>query len=108
MSIPLIHKPEDRCPYPDGTKVVYWHYSDDGPSAHAHPDGTLYQGIVETIKEAKRLPLTWVEAKPGDRVIQVLTTDGKPSGAYDPFMLAPVAPNEPQRWFAEGVDPRTL
>lgn len=108
MAIPIIATPSDRCPYPDGTKLTYWHFAEVGPVAHTRPDGSLYHGVAVTIAKEQVLPLSWHKAKPGERAIQILKPDGTPSGEYDAFMLAPVGKDEPQRWYAEGVDPRTL
>lgn len=99
----IVLKPEDRCPYAEGTNVVYWHWAD--PKQAPIP---YYRGVVETLTEktiadvARNLP----DAQVGEKVIRIEQEDGKPCPiTYDPIMVAPVMKNEPQRWYAEGTEP---
>lgn len=97
----MIEKPEDRCPYPDGTKLTYWVWN-RGLASEAYG----MKGIVETITAESLQPNHWGEkAAPGERVIRMLNPDGTPSSDYDRFTVAPVLPGEPQRWFPIGITP---
>jgi hypothetical protein len=99
----IVGKPEDRCPYPAGTRVVYWHW----PTVNG-PGIPVYRGVVEAITEetVKESHPGLPDPEIGELVIRIDREEDKPIPiAYDQFLVAPVVANEPQRWYAEGDDP---
>jgi hypothetical protein len=98
-----IAKPEDRCPYSDGTKVTYWHWAGPGFPPKPILEGTVVTVTAEDIETCAQF--FWGSIKTGDRAVKYFDPAYPNAFMLDPFMEAPVQPGEPQRWYKDGEKP---
>lgn len=97
----MIETPQDRCPYPDGTKLCYWIWRDGKATLAAGVNGTVETITAESVQPSHM----GAKAAVGERVIRLSNPDGTPSSEYDRFTVAPVLDGEPLRWFPLDTDP---
>jgi hypothetical protein len=100
-----ITAPEERCPYPVGSKLTYWHWFQPTQARV-----TAQRGLVEVISETSVHPETSLFAKApiGETVIRLYQEDGVSlSAKYERFLFQPIAPGEPKRWYLASENPNT-
>lgn len=110
--IPRIAKTSDRLPFPPGTPVVYWQVL--SPTEAVKPadpfhGGSEIRGITQILTADDAATLTDMggvhAAKEGDEVIVFLDGAGAKTNVYEQIHHIDPMEDEPQRWFAVGVDP---
>ena len=102
----LIHVPGDRCPYPEGTDVFYWHLSPDGAWVKIESRHVPWRGRVGVITASTPVPYYQRPAPVGEKVIFIVTPAGALSGEYERFLDHAIEPNEQQRWFSANEQPK--
>lgn len=111
--IPRISKTLDRQPYPiDGkTILVYWQILDANTAViPLDPSGNpAYRGIAQILSEDDAANMRDLggmrSAMAGEEVIALVDVNGNKTGQYEQIHHIDPMDNEPQRWFAFGVDP---
>lgn len=101
----FLESPDQRCPYPDGTDVFYWTYSNTGQPVKVESKWVPWRGRVGTITDSTPVPRSQKPAPVGERVIFILTATGELSGDYERFTTHPLAPEERQQWFSVSDPP---